>query len=291
MKTQKSRKKLPYAFITASILPTCILTGLFIIAPTVQVFLLSFTDSTGISNQYQFVGIENYTYMMKDKLFLQALGNSLKLMLVVPIVTITFALILAFILTQSKLKEKAFYRMIFFFPSIVSLTVIGIIFSFMFHPTMGTINQILGTAIPWLGNSKTALWCIAATLIWQSTGYYMVMHIAAIDGISPAIYESATIDGASQFNKMIFIVLPLLRNIIGVTFILSLSGTMVLSYILSDIMTSGGPSGSSTVLLQYMYSQAFSNSNFGYAMAIAAFIMFLSIILSLISKKITEEKE
>lgn len=285
------KEKIPHTFIALSIVPACILTIIFILIPTCQVLFLSFTNSTGMSNNYRFVKFENYIYMFKDKQFLQALANSLKLMGLVPIVTITFALILAFILTQSKMKEKAFYRTIFFFPSIVSLTVVGIIFSFMFHPTMGTINQILGTAIPWLGDSKTALWCIAATLIWQSTGYYMVMHIAAIDGISPEIYEAATIDGATQFKKMIYIVLPLLRNIIGVTFILSLSGTMVLSYILSDIMTNGGPSGSSTVLLQYMYSQAFSNSNFGYAMAIAAFIMVLSIILSTLSRKITEERE
>ena len=206
------------------------------------------------------------------------------------IITVAAALILAFILTQSKLKEKAFYRTVFFFPSIIALTVIGIIFSFMFHPTMGTVNQILGKTIAWLGNEKTALWCIAATLVWQSTGYYMVMHVAAIDGIAPEIYESATIDGATQFKKMIYIVLPLLKNIIGVTYILSLSGTMVLSYILSDVMTGGGPSGSSTVMLQYMYTQAFSNSNFGYAMAIAVFIMIISVVLSVLSRKITGEE-
>ena len=155
---------------------------------------------------------------------------------------------------------------------------------------MGTVNQILGKTIAWLGNEKTALWCIAATLVWQSTGYYMVMHVAAIDGIAPEIYESATIDGATQFKKMIYIVLPLLKNIIGVTYILSLSGTMVLSYILSDVMTGGGPSGSSTVMLQYMYTQAFSNSNFGYAMAIAVFIMIISVVLSVLSRKITGEE-
>lgn len=286
----KKKEKLPRAFIAVSILPTCILTLIFIIIPTLQVFFLSLTNSTGLSDQYKVVGLENYIYMFRDDQFVQSFWNSVKLMAVVPVITITMALILAFILTQSKLKEKAFYRIVFFFPSIIALTVIGIIFSFMFHPTMGTVNQILGKTVSWLGNEKTALWCIAATLVWQSTGYYMVMHVAAIDGISPEIYESATIDGATQFKKMIYIVLPLLRNIIGVTYILSLSGTMVLSYILSDVMTGGGPSGSSTVLLQYMYTQAFSNSNFGYAMAIAVFIMIVSVILSVMSRKITQEE-
>lgn len=286
----KKKGNLPKTFIAASIIPTCILTIIFIIIPTLQVFFLSLTNSTGLSDQYQFVGLDNYIYMFRDDQFVQSLWNSIKLMAVVPIITVAAALILAFILTQSKLKEKAFYRTVFFFPSIIALTVIGIIFSFMFHPTMGTVNQILGKTIAWLGNEKTALWCIAATLVWQSTGYYMVMHVAAIDGIAPEIYESATIDGATQFKKMIYIVLPLLKNIIGVTYILSLSGTMVLSYILSDVMTGGGPSGTSTVMLQYMYTQAFSNSNFGYAMAIAVFIMIISVVLSVLSRKITGEE-
>lgn len=291
MKRQRKRERVPGKFIAVSIVPTCILTVVFIIFPTLQVFYLSFTDSTGMSTNYSFVGLDNYIYMFQDERFIQSFWNSLKLMAIVPVVTIALALVLAFILTQSKMKEKSFYRLVFFFPSIIALTVIGIIFSFMFHPTVGTVNQVLGTNITWLGDSRTALWCIAITLVWQSVGYYMVMHIAAIDGISPEIYESATLDGATQFEKMIYIMLPLLKNIIGVTFILSLSGTMVLSYILSNVMTGGGPSGSSTVMLQYMYTQAFSNSNFGYSMAIAVFIMVLSMVLSSLSRKITEEKE
>ena len=146
-----------------------------------------------------FIGIENYLYMFQDDKFLQALGNTFKLLAVVPVITIVFALILAFMLSQTKLRERGLYRTVFYFPNIISLTVVGIIWSFVFHPNMGIVNSLLkfvgldALARPWVGDAKTALWCIAVTLVWQATGYYMIMHMAAMDGISNEIYEAATI--------------------------------------------------------------------------------------------------
>ena len=143
----------------------------------------------------------------------------------------------------------------------------------------------------WLGDSKTALWCIAFTLLWQAAGYYMVMHIAAMDGISPEIYESATLDGASAWRKLISITMPLMKDIIGITFVLALSGTINLSFVLSQVMTGGGPNGASSVLLQYMYTQGFVNGNFGYAMAITVFTLAISVALSMLSRKLTDASE
>ena len=295
-KNKNLKPKLPKLFISLSVIPSIVLTIIFMIIPTIEAFRLSFTNSTGMGGSYDFVGIKNYTYMFQDSLFLLSLKNTLKLMAVIPVITVLLALIFAFVLTQTKLKEKGIYRVIYFMPSIISLTVIGIIFSFIFNPTMGSLNNMLinvglkELALAWLGDSRTALWCIGVTLIWQSTVYYMVMHIAAIDGISPDIMEAATIDGAGQFQILVKIILPLLRNIIGITYVLSLSGTLALSFILSKVMTGGGPSGSSTVLLQYMYQQAFTNSNFGYAMAIAIFTLVISIGLSVVSRGLTNKE-
>lgn len=143
----------------------------------------------------------------------------------------------------------------------------------------------------WLGDSKTALWCIAFTLLWQAAGYYMVMHIAAMDGISPEIYESATLDGASAWRKLVSITMPLMKDIIGITFVLALSGTINLSFVLSQVMTGGGPNGASSVLLQYMYTQGFVNGNFGYAMAITVFTLAISVALSMLSRKLTDASE
>ena len=145
------------------------------IVPMVNAIYLSFTSSTALSVGFnsKFVFLDNYKYMFQDKDFLQALFNTLKLMLVIPAVTIFLSLVFAFILTQGQLKEKSFYRTVFFFPSIVSMTVVGIVWSFVFNPTRGILNHMLDLfhlstwKHAWLGEGKTALWCIGAALVWQ----------------------------------------------------------------------------------------------------------------------------
>lgn len=294
---QKKAQPLPVLFICISVLPAVILTLMFTIWPTVQALYLSFTNATSLGLNNKFVGPDNYIYMFHDKSFIQALINTAKLMAVVPVITIFCSLVLAFVLNQCKLKEMVLYRTLFYFPNIVSLTVVGIIWSFVFHPNVGIVNKILGAVgleslqRSWLGDSKTALWCIAFTLLWQAAGYYMVMHIAAMDGISPEIYESATLDGASAWRKLISITMPLMKDIIGITFVLALSGTINLSFVLSQVMTGGGPNGASSVLLQYMYTQGFVNGNFGYAMAITVFTLAISVALSMLSRKLTDASE
>ena len=294
---QKKAQPLPVLFVCISVLPAVILTLMFTIWPTVQALYLSFTNATSLGLNNKFVRLDNYIYMFHDKSFIQALINTAKLMAVVPVITIFCSLVLAFVLNQCKLKEMVLYRTIFYFPNIVSLTVVGIIWSFVFHPNVGIVNKILGAVgleslqRSWLGDSKTALWCIAFTLLWQAAGYYMVMHIAAMDGISPEIYESATLDGASAWRKLISITMPLMKDIIGITFVLALSGTINLSFVLSQVMTGGGPNGASSVLLQYMYTQGFVNGNFGYAMAITVFTLAISVALSMLSRKLTDASE
>ena len=294
---QKKAQPLPVLFICVSVLPAVILTLMFTIWPTLQALYLSFTNATSLGLNNKFVWLDNYIYMFHDKSFIQALKNTAKLMAVVPVITIFCSLVLAFVLNQCKLKEMVLYRTIFYFPNIVSLTVVGIIWSFVFHPNVGIVNKILGAVgleslqRSWLGDSKTALWCIAFTLLWQAAGYYMVMHIAAMDGISPEIYESATLDGASAWRKLVSITMPLMKDIIGITFVLALSGTINLSFVLSQVMTGGGPNGASSVLLQYMYTQGFVNGNFGYAMAITVFTLAISVALSMLSRKLTDASE
>ena len=294
---QKKAQPLPVLFICISVLPAVILTLMFTIWPTVQALYLSFTNATSLGLNNKFVGLDNYIYMFHDKSFIQALKNTAKLMAVVPVITIFCSLVLAFVLNQCKLKEMVLYRTLFYFPNIVSLTVVGIIWSFVFHPNVGIVNKILGAVgleslqRSWLGDSKTALWCIAFTLLWQAAGYYMVMHIAAMDGISPEIYESATLDGASAWRKLVSITMPLMKDIIGITFVLALSGSINLSFVLSQVMTGGGPNGASSVLLQYMYTQGFVNGNFGYAMAITVFTLAISVALSMLSRKLTDASE
>lgn len=296
MRNLKKKSKTPRGFIAFCVLPALLLTVYFIIWPAIQVLRLSFTDASvlGIANA-EFVGVQNYVDMFSDRRFHEALGNTAKLLVIAPVLTIVFALLLAFMVTQTKLKERGLYRTVFFFPSIVSMTVIGIVWSFIFHPTMGVLNHLLVgmgfenlEAFPWTADSKTAIWTIAVAYIWQSAGYFMVMHIAAIDGISESVYEAATIDGAGAFTKLTRITLPLIRNIVGITFIFALSGVLDNSFTLSQIMT---PKGKGEVLLTYIYTQGFRNAQYGYAMAITAFTLLVAIGLSALSRMVTNKNE
>ena len=269
------------------------------IVPMVNAIYLSFTSSTALSVGFnsKFVFLDNYRYMFQDKDFLQALFNTLKLMLVIPAVTIFLSLVFAFILTQGQLKEKSFYRTVFFFPSIVSMTVVGIVWSFVFNPTRGILNHMLDLfhlstwKHAWLGEGKTALWCIGAALVWQAIGYYMVMHVASIDGISQEVYEAASIDGATGVQKFFKITIPLLRRSIGTTYILSLSGTINLSFTLSNVMTGGGPNHISEVPATLMYNNLFRKGLYGYGSAQAFFIVVECLIFTFIVNRIFKKAE
>ncbi|MCL1820509.1 MAG: sugar ABC transporter permease [Oscillospiraceae bacterium] len=285
-------------FIAVCTLPAFLLAAYFIIWPAVQVLYQSFTNSTVLGlREPEFVGMKNFVNMFGDKNFMTAFWNTAKLVLAAPFFTVVFALILAFMVTQSKLKERGLYRTVFFFPSIVSITVIGIVWSFIFHPTRGVLNKLLALVgqtsfeeqgFAWLVDPNTAIWAIAVAFIWQSAGYFMVMHIAAIDGVADEIFEAATIDGAGQVRKLLSITLPLIKDIVGITFIFSLSGILDSSFTLSRVMT---PRGQAEVLLSYSYTQGFTNAQYGYAMAITAFTLIIAIGLAALSRFVTSRQE
>ncbi|WP_027629814.1 carbohydrate ABC transporter permease [Ruminiclostridium cellobioparum] len=286
----KSLKK--NLFLAACVLPALILFAVFIIYPTVKVFISSLYQDSGLGNVSQFVGLDNFKAMFQDDVFYIALKNTGFLMIVSGAPTILLALFFAAMLTSGKVKESNFYRVVFFFPSILSFVVIAILWSFIYHPTMGIINPVLhlfGMAdldIPVLGNRNTVMWAIAVTIIWQAAGYYMVMYIAGIDGISKEIYEAADIDGATGIQSFWTITIPLLWDILKTTIIFAINGVITNSFTIVRVMTDGGPDRDSEVLLTYMYKHAM-NASFGYAMAIAVFVFAISIVLSIISNKVT----
>ena len=291
---------MPKGFIAVCIIPTLVLSVSFMLIPAFNALRMSFTNAISMvpSDNVRFIGLENYIYMfLRDQRFHQALWNTFRLMVVVPVTNVFIGLFFAFLLTQSNLKERGFYRVVFFFPSVISLTVVAVVWACLFDPrASGVINRLVGLfgagPVPWLGEENLALWCIALVMVWQAFGYYMVMHIAAIDGISADIYEAASIDGAKSFHKFFLITIPLLKDTIGITWVLSLAGTINLSYILSQVMTNAGPGNATLVLLQHIYRMAFGvGANFGYAMSITVFSLILAFILSSLSRKISYSNE
>lgn len=284
------------AFILFTVFPGLLVTGLFLIYPAFNMLKMSMFEVSAFMRDPHFVGAKNFIELAGDLNFHIAFKNTMIMLAIVPAVTLLVAIILAILVTQSSIKGKAFFRVIFFFPSIMSVILIGIIWSFIYHPNIGVINSFLNfiglesLAQPWLGSTKYALKAIMVTLVWQGAGYYMVMYVAGIDRIPKVLYEAASIDGASKLTQFFVITAPFLWDVIRMTIIFALSSAINIGFILTTIMTSGGPGYSTTVILRYMYTQAFANSNFGYAMAIATVMLFISLALSFISNILTKKE-
>ena len=291
---RNTKKKI---FIGWCIVPALILFLIFMVYPIIKGFSMSFYSWSGLSDNAQFIGLENFKTLFSDAYFLKALKNTGFLMVVFPLLTIIFSLLLAIFLTQGKLKEKNFYRLIFFFPNVLSMVVIGVLFTYVYDPSIGILNSFLekigldAWAHAWLGDPKTVLWAVALAMVWQAVGYYMVIYMAGLDGIPPELYEVADIEGASFAQKFRYVTLPMIWEIVRVTLVFFITGVFNLSFIFVKVMTGGGPDGNSEVLLTYMYKQAFTNANYGYAMAIGVVIFIMAIGMAVILNKVTEKKE
>lgn len=140
----------------------------------------------------------------------------------------------------------------------------------------------------WMGNSNIALYSLAAALVWQAIGYYMVMYMASMSSIPENLYEAASLEGAGRMKQFFLVTLPLVWDNIRTTLTFFIISTINLSFLFVKIMTGGGPNGATEVFLSYMYNQAYTNSSYGYGMAIGVIVFIFSFILSGIVNKVTE---
>lgn len=243
-----------------------------------------------------FIGINNFVTLFTSDKFWLAFVNTLFLMVFVTIVTMALSLFFAAIISRGKLKEANLYRIVLFFPNVLSIVVIGIIFKNLFNPLTGIVNSFLSAMgkanLPnWLGDSKYVLWVIALAMIWQAVGYYMVMYIAGMDGVSAELYEVSELEGANKIQEFFKITLPLIWPTVRTTLVFFILSTMNMSFQFVTVMTNGEPQGHSEVLLSYVNKQAFSNANFGYAMSVSVVVFLFSFILSLIAQALTARKD
>ncbi|NMO97860.1 carbohydrate ABC transporter permease [Paenibacillus lemnae] len=281
-------------FIAACTLPALALFATFTLYPFGKAVVMAFYDWSGLSENPVFTGLKNFRTLWQDDIVWQALKNNIFLLLVVPILTMAISLLFAALLTQKRLTGKSIYRTVFFFPNVLSIVVISVLWSFVYHPTFGILNSLLEMiglqewTRAWLGDSSTVLWAIAFPMIWQSVGYYMIIYIAAIEGIPADIYEAASIDGASGVTQFRRLTVPLIWSVMRITIVFFLIGVFNGSFAYIKVMTNAGPNHGSEVLMTYMYSQAFNNGNFGYAMAVGVFLLLITISLALLSEKLTE---
>lgn len=281
-------------FIVLSLIPATILFILFMIVPTINVFWMSLFKWGGLVNNKKFVGLDNFKVLFNDTNFLRSFQNTIFLLVIVTIVTLALAIVSAAILTREDTKFKNFFRIVFYFPNILSVVVISAIFSAILDPNQGIINATLNALSlesltrMWLGDQKVVVWCIALAMIWQAVGYYMVMYMSSMSSIPNSLYESADLEGATRMQQFFQITLPLVWNTVRTTLTFFVISTINLSFLFVKVMTGGGPDGSSEVFLSYMYNQAYSNSAYGYGMAIGVVIFIFSFLLSLVINKITK---
>lgn len=288
MKNRRKREK--NLFILVCLLPALILFFTFLIYPTIEVFRMSMFKWGGFSNNQQFVGFDNFKILWQDENFFRTIQNTILLIVVVTLFTVVLAVLFAAILSTEKIRGNNFFRIIFYIPNILSIVVIAGIFSAIYDPKAGLLNAVLPEAWNklWLGDQSIVIYSLAFALIWQAIGYYMVMYMAGMANIPASLYEAADLDGAGKIGKFFNVTLPLIWNSIRTTLTFFIISTINLSFLLVQILTDGGPDGSTEVFLSYMFKQAYTNSSYGYGMAIGVVIFIFSFGLSGIVSHITK---
>ena len=269
-------------FITLCLAPAVILYFIFMIIPTVNVFRMSFYKWGGYSNNKLFVGFNNFVILFRDMKFMQSMQNSLLLIALVTIFTFGLSILFASILTKEKIKGKNFFRVVFYIPNVLSVVVIAAIFSAIYDPNNGMLNSFLSIfrrdsqPVYWLGDQKIVIFSLAAAMVWQAIGYYMVMYMASMASIPESLYECADLEGAGRITQFFHITLPLIWTNIRTTLTFFIISSINMSFLFVKAMTGGGPDGSTEVFLSYMYKQAYTNSSYGYGMAIGVIVFLFS---------------
>ncbi|GIG88283.1 carbohydrate ABC transporter permease [Plantactinospora endophytica] len=288
-----------YRFLAGAILPGLLLYAVFVLSPYAQAFYLALTDWTGVSGQVEIVGLDNFRRLVDDPLFLAALRNNGLLLLVVPAATIGLGLLLAALVNfggrrgstmVGGVRGGEFYKVAYFFPQLLSLPIIAVLWQFVYHPNEGVLNGVLRAvgldflARTWLGDPHLALWAVAGVLVWSSVGFYMVLFSAAMESIPRDVLEAAVLDGAGRLAVLRRVVLPLVRENVQVAFVylgvLALDGFAVV-----QVMTvgPGGPDGSTEVIGLGLYRNAFTYGRFGYAAAMGVALFFLTLALAVVA--------
>ena len=291
-----NRAKSQRRFVFACLAPAVILVALFMFWPTVNVFRMSMYRMGGITNRKEFIGLQNFKTLMEDKNFLEAMQNTILIIVMVMIFTIVFAILFAAILQRGKFKGKNFFRVIFYIPNILSIVVIGGIFGAIYDPSNGLLNTFLEAVHmdflthKWMGEPKIVIYSIIFALVWQAIGYYMVMYMSGMSAIPEDLYEAASLDGSSEINTFFTVTLPLIWTNIRTTLTFYIISTINLSFLFVQIMTDGGPNGKTEVFLNYMYKQAYGNGAYGYGMAIGVVVFIFSFVLAAIVNKITDRE-
>jgi N-acetylglucosamine transport system permease protein len=279
-----------WRFLLGALVPALVLHVVFVLSPYAQAFWLSLTDWTGVAGEARFVGADNYVRLGGDSLFLDAVRNNALLLIAVPLVTIAIGLFLASMLRTSSARIGQGYRIVYFFPQLLSLVVIAVLWGFVYNPNTGLLNSGLravglgGLAHSWLAEPAFALVAVMAVLIWSSVGFYVVLFSAAIEGIPRELFEAALLDGAGKWATFSRVTLPLVRESVQVAFVY-LGIAALDAFAVVQVMTvgPGGPDGATEVIGLSLYRTAFTYGKFGYASAMGVALFFATLTVAVLA--------
>ncbi len=281
---QKNKLVAAYLFILPFFLMFCF----FLAFPVVQSFLLSFHKWIGIGPK-DFVAFDNYIKLAGEDRFREALINNIILALSGIFIILPISLLFALLLAKRLQVFKGFFRVALFSPVVFSAVVIGISFQMIFTERFGLLNNILNliniNGLPWINSPKYALLSLIIVLLWRYTGYNMIFFIAGLQNIPLEHYESASIDGANNWQLFRYITLPQMRHTFSFIIILSLIGSFTL-FGEPYVLTGGGPQDSTLTLAILLYETAFRFNKLGFGSAVAYAIFFIILLITLIQMKV-----
>lgn len=276
------------------LLPAFLVYTMLLIVPIMGAFYLSFTDWNGISPSYHIVGIKNYLDMLKDARLHNAIGVTLKITVTVCVAVNVLGIFIASLLNKAGKMINAL-RSIFFLPYVISTVAISFIWLSILSYT-GVLNGMLEMAglghivADYIGNTKNAIKSICVIEIWRTLGFHMVLYLASIQTVPEDLYEACTMDGGSGWQKFWYVTLPMIIPGITISIIMSIM-TEMKQYDIVKVITNGGPGYSTETITYNIVTQAFGNNMLGYSSAIAVFLFFIIVLITLVQLKILKQKE
>ncbi len=279
------------------LLPALALIAAFLLLPFLSSFRIALTNERLIPRPVpaRFVGLANFQQIISDHDFWQALWNVARFTVMVLPVQCGFALAIALLLNQ-KLPFRNFFRALFFLPAITSMVVVCVIWATLFQYPTGPFNQILGVLsfgmaqpIDWLGNPDWAMPAIVLLSAWQAYGFQMIVYLAGLQGIPESLYEAARLDGASRWQQFRYVTMPSLRQThIFVLIITTIQAFKLFTQV--NILTQGGPRGTTDTLVHYMFEAGFVNQRLGLASAVAILLFFIVLAVSLVQRFVVKDR-
>lgn len=276
------------------IFPALAIFTIFIFFPIVQSFVYSFFDWNGIGKA-TFTGLENYGRLFTDKTFFTANRNQLIFAIFITLYQMIFATVFAITISNPKVKGRKFFRVAYFIPVVLSVTVVCQLWLSVFNADNGLLNHIFASlgldySQAWLGDRYKSIYVIAFVNAWQWMGYQFALIVAGIKSISTDYYEAAKIDGASNVKAHLKITIPLLAETYKFCLIISITGG-IKAFTEMFIMTKGGPGTATYTLTYLMYSSAFKSKEYGYGLSAAVVMVLECLMVMLVINHIFRDKD